>query len=244
MNRIPLHIGIIMDGNGRWAKLRGLHRNEGHKAAEKAIHEVVEVCGEIGVGFLTLFAFSSENWSRPKPEVEFILNRLLGNFIKRNIDELDRNNVRLRASGRIEFLPNRALSILRKAMERTSGNTGLQLILALNYGGRNEILDSVRSLAKLVLLGDLDPETITLENMSSGLYLPDVPDPDLIIRTSGEQRISNFLLWQSAYSELYFTDVLWPDFRRENLERAIESFNARDRRFGGLTSENTSKKPS
>lgn len=234
---VPAHVGIIMDGNGRWARQRGLPRNEGHRAAERAIHDVVEGCGEFGISYLTLYAFSTENWNRPSREVDFILGHLLADFIRRNIDDLDARDVRIRASGRIERLPARGRKALASAVERTRGNGGLQLILALNYGGRAELVDAVRSLVRDLASSGTGPDPAGLvdeEAISSRLYLPDVPDPDLIIRTSGEKRLSNFLLWQSAYSELCFPDVLWPDFGKEDLRSAIIDYQNRDRRFGGL----------
>lgn len=230
----PVHIAVIMDGNGRWARRRGLARTEGHKAAEASIHESVEWCGENGVGYLTLFAFSTENWSRPRTEVTLIMS-LLRSFIRRNLEELQRRNVRIRATGRLDSLPAKALADLRSAMERTRDNSGLQLILALNYGGRAELADAAGRIASDVLAGSLDPSSITEKTISDRLYLSDVPDPDLVIRTSGEQRMSNFLLWQAAYSELYFPEVLWPDFRKEHLDEALRIYMARDRRFGGLS---------
>ena len=229
------HVGIIMDGNGRWAKSHGLKRIEGHRAAEKSIHDAVEYCGEAGVEYLTLYAFSTENWKRPKFEVSFIMS-LLKSFIKRNIDSLDRSRVRIRATGRLDDLPPGPLVELRNAMSRTEFNDGLTLILALSYGGRAEITDSIRKIAGDIETGLMKASDITEETISSSLYLPDVPDPDIIIRTSGEQRLSNFLLWQSAYSELYFSDVLWPDFRRKHLEEAFENYRSRRRRFGDIDS--------
>ncbi len=230
------HVGIIMDGNGRWARSHGLKRIDGHKAAEKAIHDAVEYCGSMGVEYLTLYAFSTENWKRPKTEVVFIMT-LLKSFIKRNIDNLDRNRVRIRATGRLEDLPRGPLNELRKAMTRTSSNEGLNLILALSYGGRAEITDAFRKIAVDIKTGRMQTSDITEDTIASCMYLPDVPDPDIIIRTSGEQRLSNFLLWESAYSELYFTDVLWPDFRKVHLEEAFEDYRSRRRRFGDIDSD-------
>ncbi len=224
-----------MDGNGRWARSHGLKRVEGHKAAEKAIHDAVEYCGEMGVEYLTLYAFSTENWKRPKAEVLFIMT-LLKSFIKRNIDDLDRNRVRIRATGRLDDLPRGPLKELRNAMIRTGSNEGLNLILALSYGGRSEITDAMRKIALDIKAGRMQTSDITEDTITSCMYLPDVPDPDIIIRTSGEQRLSNFLLWESAYSELYFTDVLWPDFRRVHLEEAFEDYRSRRRRFGDIDS--------
>lgn len=232
MSKAPVaHLGIIMDGNGRWARSRGLRRIEGHKAAEKSIHDSVEYCGEAGVKYLTLYAFSTENWKRPRAEVSFIMT-LLKRFIRRNIDSLDESRVRVRATGRLDDLPQGPRNELKEAMERTASNDGLNLILALSYGGRAEIVDAVRRIALMVKRGEIDPGGIDMETIESSLYLPDVPDPDMIIRTSGEKRLSNFLLWESAYSELYFTDVLWPDFRREHLREALREFSRRKRRFG------------
>lgn len=234
MSKAPVvHLGIIMDGNGRWARSRGLRRIEGHKAAEKSIHDSVEYCGEEGVEYLTLYAFSTENWKRPRAEVSFIMT-LLKRFIRRNIDSLDESRVRVRATGRLDDLPQGPRSELQEAMERTASNDGLNLILALSYGGRAEIVDAVRRIALGVMRGEIDPGGIDMETIGSSLYLPDVPDPDMIIRTSGEKRLSNFLLWESAYSELYFTDVLWPDFRREHLREAFQEFGRRKRRFGAV----------
>ncbi len=227
------HIAIIMDGNGRWARKRGLPRIKGHNAAEKSIHDAVEVCGQIGVEYLTLYAFSTENWSRPKTEVSFIM-KLLSRFIKGNIEELDRKNVKIRTTGRLLDLPDGPRNDLEAAIKQTASNTGLHLILALSYGGKAELLDAFVQIASSVSDGHLTPGDITEEMISSNLYNPDVPDPELVIRTSGEQRLSNFLIWQSAYSELVFTPVLWPDFHAEQLNEAIAEFRSRKRRFGGL----------
>jgi len=227
------HIAIIMDGNGRWARNRGLTRVKGHSAAEKSIHDAVEVCGELGVEYLTLYAFSTENWTRPKAEVNFIM-KLLSRFIKGNIDDLDKKNVRLRTSGRLNDLPEGPRKDLELAMERTSGNTGLNLILALSYGGRAELKDAFVQIAHGITAGDISPSEITEELISAHMYNSDVPDPDVVIRTSGEQRLSNFLLWESAYSEFVFTPVLWPDFHAEQLHNALDDYRSRKRRFGGL----------
>lgn len=231
-------IAIIMDGNGRWARGRGLRRVEGHRAAETSIRESVKWCGEKGVEWLTLFAFSTENWSRPRSEVSFIM-RLLSGFIQRNIDELDEERVKLLAMGRLAALPEGPGDDLRRAIGRTAGNDGLRLVLALNYGGRAEIADAAGKLASEAAQGRLDPAAIDEEAVSAALYLPGMPDPDLVIRTSGEQRFSNFMLWQAAYSELYFPEVLWPDFRREHLDQALEVYRSRQRRFGGLAPAGT-----
>ncbi|MBN2586824.1 MAG: isoprenyl transferase [Candidatus Fermentibacteraceae bacterium] len=234
MTEAPLtHLGIIMDGNGRWARSRGLRRIEGHRAAERSIHDAVEYCGEAGVKYLTLYAFSTENWKRPKTEVSFIM-ALLRSFIKRNIDSLHSNRVKVMATGRLDDLPQGPLKELRAAMKRTENNDGLSLILALSYGGRAELADAVVKIARRVVQGDMQPDDIDEGTIASDLYLPDVPDPEMIIRTSGERRLSNFLLWESAYSELYFTEVLWPDFRKEHLQEAFEDFRRRKRRFGNV----------
>jgi undecaprenyl diphosphate synthase len=222
-----------MDGNGRWARSRGLPRIDGHKAAEESIHEAVEYCDEIGIKYLTLFAFSTENWKRPKAEVSFIMF-LLSRFIKRNIENLDRKDVKIRAAGRLDDLPSKPRADLDAAIARTESNQGLNLILALSYGGRAEIVDAVKRLTADIETGSKSAMDITEESITSYMYLPDVPDPDLIIRTSGEKRLSNFLLWESVYSELYFADTLWPDFRRKHLQEAFADYGARRRRFGDI----------
>ena len=227
------HVAIIMDGNGRWARKRGLSRIKGHSAAEKSIHDAVEVCGELGVEYLTLYAFSTENWARPKAEVSFIM-KLLSRFIKGNIDDLDNKNVKLRTTGRLMDIPDGPRRDLELAMERTSGNTGLNLILALSYGGRAEIRDAFSEIVDQISSGNLSSSEITEELISQYMYNSDVPDPDVVIRTSGEQRLSNFLLWESAYSEFVFTPVLWPDFHAEQFHNALEEYRSRKRRFGGL----------
>lgn len=232
-NSLLTHVGIIMDGNGRWARSRGLPRIDGHKAAEESIHEAVEYCGEIGIKYLTLFAFSTENWKRPKAEVSFIMF-LLSRFIKRNIENLDRKDVKIRAAGRLDDLPSKPRADLDAAIARTESNQGLNLILALSYGGRAEIVDAVKRLTADIETGSKSAMDITEESITSYMYLPDVPDPDLIIRTSGEKRLSNFLLWESVYSELYFADTLWPDFRRKHLQEAFADYGARRRRFGDI----------
>ena len=227
------HVAIIMDGNGRWARKRGLPRINGHNAAEKSIHDAVEVCGEIGVKYLTLYAFSTENWSRPKAEVGFIM-KLLSRFIKGNIDELHRKNVKLRVTGRLSDIPDEQVRDLNKGMVKTESNTGLNLVLALSYGGRAELLDAFNKIAVDVSAGLIKPGDIKEDNIKANLYNPDIPDPEVIIRTSGEQRISNFLMWQSAYSELIFTPVLWPDFHADQFRECLVEFENRTRRFGGI----------
>jgi undecaprenyl diphosphate synthase len=228
---LPSHIAIIMDGNGRWAKRRGLPRTAGHRAGVKAVKKVVRAAGDVGISVLTLFTFSQENWKRPKSEVSAIM-KLLYETTKKEINELDENNVRLITTGRIEELSPRRKQILREAMERTKDNTGLVLNLALNYGGRTEILDAVKKISQDAKKGKLDPEKLNEEVFAQYLYTDGLPDPDLLIRTSGEMRISNFLLWQTSYTELYVTDVLWPNFTAKDFYEAIWDYQNRERRFG------------
>ncbi len=230
---MPRHVAIIMDGNGRWARKRNLPRVAGHRAGIKAVREVVKGCGALGVEYLTLYTFSTENWRRPKTEVRALM-RFLRGTLRREREELDRNNVRLSAIGRIKDLPAPVREELSKSIDYLKGNTGLNLILALSYSGRTEILDAVRRVAREVESGALRPGSISESTLRLRLYRGDVPDPDLLIRTSGEMRISNFLLWQIAYSELWVTEVLWPDFRRRHLYEAIGEFQRRERRFGGI----------
>ncbi len=225
--RIPRHVAIIMDGNGRWAKSRGLPRVAGHRLGANSVKAVVRAAAELGVEVLTLYAFSTENWLRPKTEVADLM-RLLSWTLRKETADLDKNNVRLRASGRLDALPKSVLGELQKAQERLKDNTGLILNLALNYGARQEIVDAVNA-AWQSGARRLDEDTLAKHLYTSGL-----PDPDLVIRSSGEMRLSNFLLWQSAYAELYVTPVLWPDFRGPELRAAIAEYQKRDRRFGGL----------
>ena len=226
-----------MDGNGRWARSRSLPRTAGHREGAKAVRSVVEECGRLGVQFLTLYAFSVENWKRPKHEVSFLMS-LLQRFLVQEEASLMKNNVRLQAIGRLDGLPEGVQEQLRKAVQRTRQNTGLVLCLALNYGGRAELADAARKIAAEVQAGRLLPDDITEEVIQKHLYAGSdgkpFPDPDLLIRTAGEWRLSNFLLWQSSYAELYITDVCWPDFRAENLRAAIADFGRRERKFGGL----------
>lgn len=234
-DRIPAHIAIIMDGNGRWAKQHSLGRVAGHKKGVDAVRNTVTTCREIGVKYLTLYAFSAENWNRPSREVSALM-RLLEKFLKLELKTLQKNNIRLAAIGKLHSLPENVLKTLNEVMGLTAGNSAMTLILALSYGGRDEILDAVKKIAGDSAAGKLDAASITKENISDYLYTEGIPDPDLLIRTSGEYRISNFLLWQTAYTEFYFTDVLWPDFRKEDLFRAIADYQKRERRFG-LTSD-------
>ena len=229
--RIPAHIAIIMDGNGRWAKLRNLPRGAGHRAGMAAVRNTVETCSELGVKVLTLYAFSVENWKRPRAEVE-TLWRLLRVYLRRELDTMVRNDVRLTAIGRLEALPAVVRADLEAVIERTASNRGLQLNLAINYGGRAEIVDAVKKLLEESRRADVAIDESTI---ASHLYTAGLPDPDLLIRSSGELRVSNFLLWQIAYAELYVTETLWPDFRRTELLRAVVEYQRRDRRFGGLS---------
>jgi undecaprenyl diphosphate synthase len=230
---MPEHLAIIMDGNGRWAKKRGLPRLAGHRAGVRAVKKIVTACGELGIKYLTIYAFSVENWMRPKTEVRGLM-RLLSESVVREIDELDAKGVKVVVSGRLEDIEPTAQRLLRQGIARTAGNRGLVLNLALSYGGRAELVDAFKSLAAEVAEGRLKPEQIDEATVSRSLYHPEIPDPDLIIRTSGEHRLSNFLIWESAYSELYFTKILWPDFDRQELLKAIEDFGSRERRFGRL----------
>ncbi len=231
--QIPRHIAIIMDGNGRWARQRGLPRIAGHHEGINSVREVVRACGELGVEVLTLYVFSVENWRRPRPEIGALM-RLLRETTRQEVDDLMRNDVRLGVIGRIEEIAPAARKVLSEAIERTAGNTGLRLNLAINYGGRSELVDAVRRLAGDLGRGRLEAEAIDEQAFSRYLYTADVPDPDLLIRTSGEMRVSNFLLWQIAYTEIHVTDVLWPDFRRLHLYQAILDYQGRERRFGGV----------
>jgi len=230
---LPQHIAIIMDGNGRWAKKRGLPRISGHRAGVKTVKRIVRVAGELDIKFLTLFTFSTENWRRPKKEVSAIME-LLYETTKKEIDELCRNNVKLITTGRIDELSPRRRQILQLAKDKTKDNTGLILNLALNYSGRIEILDAVKKMIEDVDAGQIDPEKIDQKLFSRYLYTKDLPDPDLLIRTSGELRLSNFLLWQTSYTELYITEVLWPDFSTFDFYQAILDYQKRDRRFGRI----------
>lgn len=232
--KLPKHIAIIMDGNGRWAKKRGFPRIAGHRAGVKTVKRIVKAAGEIDLKFLTLYTFSTENWKRPKEEVSAIM-KLLEETTRLEINDLDKNNVRLITTGRIEELSSRRRAILEKATRKTKSNTGLTLNLALSYSGRMEILDAVRKIALDVREGEIKAKNITQDLFSQYLYTKDLPDPDLLIRTSGEMRISNFLLWQTSYTELYITEVLWPDFSVENFYLAILDYQERERRFGRVT---------
>jgi undecaprenyl diphosphate synthase len=231
LHTLPEHVAVIMDGNGRWAKKKGAARIFGHKNAIKAVREVTEGCAELKIGYLTLYAFSTENWSRPQEEVNGLM-ALLVSALRKELKTLKKNNVKLITIGDREGLPANCQLELHEVMEETKQHTGLVLILALNYSGRWEILKATRAIAKKIESGGIDPEHIDEQIFSEHLDTRGIPNPELLIRTSGELRISNFLLWQIAYSELYFTNILWPDFRKKDLYDALESFQKRERRFG------------
>ena len=230
---LPQHIAIIMDGNGRWARQRGLPRIAGHREGINSVREVVRAAGELGIKALTLYVFSAENWRRPRREIGALM-RLLRETTRREIADLMKNNVRLKIIGRLEDVAPAARRVLTEAMAQTGDNTGLVLNLAINYGGRTELVDAVRKLSQEVQTGALAVSDIDEELFGKYLYTGELPDPDLLIRTSGEMRLSNFLLWQIAYTEIYVTDVLWPDFRREQFYGAILDYQSRERRFGGV----------
>ncbi len=228
---LPRHIAIIMDGNGRWAQARGLPRIAGHRQGAEAVRRTVRAAGELGIPYLTLFGFSSENWKRPLTEIDDLMG-LLRHYLRGEIAELHRNGVRLRVIGDRERLAPDIVTLIANAEELTGENNGVNLTIALSYGGRAEIVAAVRAIASKALDGTVPPEDIDEEVISRHLFTADIPDPDLLIRTSGEQRISNFLLWQCAYSELVFTKTLWPDFGQADLEQAIADFGGRERRYG------------
>jgi len=233
---IPVHIAIIMDGNGRWAKSRGLPRIAGHKEGVESVRDTVEACGQVGVKYLTLYAFSTENWKRPHEEVSMLM-RLLMRALRDETDRLHQNNVRVQAIGEISSLPREVQDELLDAIEKTKTNTGLNLFLALSYSGRWDLTGAVRGIAAEVLEGKITPEEIDEPLISRHLSTANVSDPDLLIRTSGELRISNFLLWQLAYSEIYISDCFWPDFRRKELYNAIADYQRRERRFGMVSEQ-------
>lgn len=230
---VPRHVAIIMDGNGRWAAARGLPRGEGHRRGVEALRRTVRAAGELGIAFLTIFSFSAENWSRPASEIRDLMG-LLRRFIRNDLAELHRSGVRVRVIGEREGLEPDVLRLLDEAVQLTEANEGLTLVVAFNYGGRQEIARAAKRLAREAMAGRLDPAMIGEDTFASFLDAPDLPAPDLLIRTSGEQRLSNFLLWQAAYSELVFVPTFWPDFDRAALEDAIGQYCRRERRFGGL----------
>jgi undecaprenyl diphosphate synthase len=232
--RLPRHVAIIMDGNGRWARLRHKRRVEGHRAGIASVRDVVETSARLGLQVLTLYAFSVENWKRPRSEVATLMS-LLKRYLRLELETLLRNNIRFQVIGRMGELPDDVQQELRRAMERTRPATGLLFNIALNYGGRSEITDAVRRLLHDARRGALEPDAVDERLLSSYLYTAGQPDPDLLIRTSGEMRVSNFLLWQIAYAEIWVTDVLWPDFRRRHLLQAVADFQKRERRYGGIS---------
>jgi undecaprenyl diphosphate synthase len=233
---VPRHVAIIMDGNGRWAAARGLPRGEGHRRGVEALRQTVRAAGDLGIGVLTIFSFSAENWSRPASEIRDLMG-LLKRFIRHDLADLHRSQVRVRVIGERDDLDADIRRLLEEAEELTKDNERLTLVVAFNYGARQEIARAARRLAKEVAAGTLDPSAITADKIGTFLDTADLPDPDLIIRTSGEQRLSNFLLWQSAYSELVFLPLHWPDFDRAALENAISEYCRRERRFGGLAAQ-------
>lgn len=233
LNKVPKSIAIIMDGNGRWAKKRFLPRTAGHKAGVETIRTVLKECERLNIKYLTLYAFSTENWKRPKLEVDTLMN-LLTTYLRNELASLHENNVKLTAVGDLEQLPSACTKELERAMDITKDNTGVNLNLALNYGGRNDIKNAVLDIVKDVQIGKIKIEDINEDAISSHLSTKYVPDPDLVIRTSGEQRLSNFLLWEVAYAEFYFTDIHWPDFDEKELQKAIYAYQKRDRRFGSI----------
>jgi undecaprenyl diphosphate synthase len=237
--KVPRHVAIIMDGNGRWAAARGLPRGEGHRRGVEALRRTVRAAGEIGIRFITIFSFSAENWSRPATEVSELMG-LLRRFIRNDLAELHKSNVRVRIIGKRSDLNPEIGRLLVEAEELTRDNDGLTLVVAFNYGSRQEITRGVQRIAEQVAMGRIKPSEISMETLGRFLDAPDVPDPDLIIRTSGEQRLSNFLLWQAAYSELVFVPTYWPDFDRTTLEAAIREYQQRERRFGGLVAKTES----
>jgi undecaprenyl diphosphate synthase len=233
LERVPRHVAIIMDGNGRWATKRGLPRIAGHRAGVKAIRETIQAALELGIDVLTVYSFSSENWRRPKDEVSHLMD-LFVEVLDQEMATLDELGVRVRVIGRREGLPERTAEAFARAERQTADNDRLTYVVALNYGGRQEIVDAVRAIAVKAAAGQLDPSGIDLEVVADHLYTAGLPDPDLLIRTSGELRVSNFLLWQIAYSEMWVTSTLWPDFDRHDLLRAVVDYQRRSRRFGGL----------
>jgi len=237
--RLPEHVAIIMDGNGRWAQKRHLPRIAGHRAGVKQARQVIETCARLKIPALTLYAFSLENWRRPQAEVEFLM-RLLREYLKKELPSIHKNNIRLLIIGRSAQLPDAVQKDIEKAMRLTAQNTGMKLIVALNYGGRAELVDAFNAILDRVRLNGLSAFRVDEETISDHLYTAGLPDPDLLIRTSGEMRVSNFLLWQIAYAELYITEALWPDFSREKLLEAFLNFQKRERRYGGLAGANNS----
>jgi undecaprenyl diphosphate synthase len=232
-NNIPKHVAIIMDGNGRWAKEKGLARSAGHREGVRRVREIVKAARESGISVITFFTFSTENWNRPKREVDMLM-RYLNNFLEHELNDLNKNNIRLIVIGQDEPLPKYLQKKIKEAQSKTKDNTGMTVVLALNYGARQEIVEAVKKFADSVVRGETDIKDLNADKFSHYFYTAGLPDPDLLIRTSGEMRISNFLLWQLCYSELYFPKKYWPDFRPRDLEEAIQEYQRRERRFGGI----------
>lgn len=232
-DRLPQHIAIIMDGNGRWAKKRMMPRLIGHKEGVETIREIIKHASQMGIRHMTFYAFSTENWKRPEDEVNGLME-LLVNYIRSEIDELHKNNVRMNFIGYLEGLPDLQLREIRRAIAHTGGNTGLSIHIAVNYGSRDEMIRATRKMVESVQAGELALEDVNEKTFADALFTAGIPDPDLVIRTSGEERLSNFLLWQLAYSEFYFTEVLWPDFKSHELDKAILEYQRRHRRYGGI----------
>ena len=241
-DRMPRHVAIIMDGNGRWAQRRSLGRIEGHKRGREAVETVVETCREVGIAYVTLYAFSTENWQRPSTEVRALMS-LLQRYLRTELPQMMKKNVRLRAVGDLDRLPPKVLESLNAVMAATRQNTGLTIILALSYGAREEIVHAARTLALAVQRGELHPQDITEQHVTQALWTADIPDPDFLIRTSGEFRLSNFLLWQLAYTELYVTETFWPDFTRDEFLRALANYQNRERRFGRTAEQQSAPEP-
>jgi len=235
-NNIPKHIAIIMDGNGRWAKEKGLRRTEGHREGIKRVKEIVRAAAELGVKVVTFFAFSTENWARPKKEIDMLM-RSLSHFLDHEIKELDKNNIKFIAIGRDEPIPKYIQTQIRDAENKTRGNSGLVVVLALNYGARQEIVDAAKKFAVSVIKAETNLEDLDVQGFSRYFYTAGLPDPDLLIRTSGEMRLSNFLLWQLSYAELYFPKKYWPEFKRQDLEQAVGIYQKRQRRFGAILND-------
>lgn len=239
MNKLPKHVAIIMDGNGRWANLQGKNRVSGHQQGAKSVREVVEEAVKMEIEFLTLYAFSTDNWSRPKEEVSLLM-KLLVNSLKKEFKRLIKNNIRLKSIGNMDGLPNPVKEELTYVIEKTKNNTGMVLTLALNYGGKEELTAAVKAIAFKVKNSIISPEKVDQSTIIEHLYMQNLPAVDLLIRTSGEERISNFLLWHIAYAELYFTKTLWPDFKKEDLQKALVDYTKRERRFGKTSEQLTS----
>ncbi|MGS4884146.1 isoprenyl transferase [Roseibium sp. MB-4] len=235
-SHVPNHVAFIMDGNGRWASSRGLPRTEGHRQGLEALRKIIRHAALRGVGIVTIYSFSTENWSRPEPEVRFLMG-LLRRFVQRDLSELHRENIRIRIIGERDNLDAGILKLLLDAEELTHNNTGMELVVAFNYGARQELTAAVKKLCEKVARGEIEPSAVTEAHISAELDTAGLPDPDLIVRTSGELRLSNFLLWQAAYTEFYFSDLMWPDFDEAALDQALECFGNRDRRYGGVTAQ-------